>query len=86
MRGMNGPALVEVLRARLPDLRVLNISGYSDEVMLARGLDTKLSSLLRKPFTLDTLAQSLRAVLAVSSQPSAPEPSEQWTTQRSFSH
>ena len=86
MRGMNGPAMVEVLRARRPDLRVLYISGYSDEVMLARGLDTKLSSLLRKPFTLDTLAQSLRAVLAVSSQPSAPEPSEQWTTQRSFSH
>jgi PAS domain S-box-containing protein len=64
MRGMNGPAMVDVLRAKRPDLRVLYISGYSDEVMLARGLDAKLSSLLRKPFTLGSLAQSLRAVLA----------------------
>jgi PAS domain S-box-containing protein len=75
MRGLDGPGMVEVLRKIRPDLRVLYISGYSDEVVLARGLDTKLSSLLRKPFTLESLAQTLRSVLSTAPRASV-APSE----------
>jgi two-component system cell cycle sensor histidine kinase/response regulator CckA len=64
LRGMDGPALVEVLRAQRPELPALYMSGYTDEIVLARGLPTALlPSLLRKPFTLGGLAQSLRARL-----------------------
>jgi two-component system cell cycle sensor histidine kinase/response regulator CckA len=64
LRGMDGPALVDVLRAQRPELPVLYTSGYTDEIVLARGLRTELlPALLRKPFTLEGLAHSLRALL-----------------------
>jgi CheY-like chemotaxis protein len=39
MPGMNGPELVEQVRQRWPDLRVVFSSGYTDSRLAGRGLD-----------------------------------------------
>jgi two-component system cell cycle sensor histidine kinase/response regulator CckA len=63
MGGMDGPAMVEILRRRRPALRVLYMSGYTDDIVLARGVGSELPDVLRKPFSLEALATTLRAAL-----------------------
>jgi len=63
MPGMNGRALVEELRRGLPRLRVLYVSGYTDDVISDPDeLDTG-ASFLPKPFTNATLLARVRAML-----------------------
>ena len=38
MPGMNGPALAETLVAARPDLKVLYMSGYTDDVIAHRAV------------------------------------------------
>ncbi len=61
MPGMNGRELAEKLTAVRPDLRVLLMSGYTDDTALRRGIHT--SRLMHKPFTPDTLAVRVREAL-----------------------
>jgi PAS domain S-box-containing protein len=65
MPGMNGRELVDVLRAELPNLRVLLMSGYAHlrETFEAADEDTPF---LQKPFTVDELLAKVRSVLAES--------------------
>jgi two-component system cell cycle sensor histidine kinase/response regulator CckA len=58
MPKMSGPQLAEQLGGTLPGLRVLYISGYTDELPLRGG-----SSLLQKPFTAEQLGSRIRDVL-----------------------
>ena len=68
MPAMRGPALAVQMLARHPNLRVLYMSGYSDE-MVGRRTVTPSGLFLPKPFTADTLARTVReALVAVSSQ------------------
>jgi CheY-like chemotaxis protein len=64
MSGLHGPAMVDILRSRRPNLRVVYMSGYTDEIVMSRGVGTQLSGLLRKPFTLEELAHALRSALS----------------------
>ena len=66
MPGLNGPELWERLRALRPDLRVLYMSGYTDDALAERaGLDglTLGVDIVAKPFSADVLQRTLRAVL-----------------------
>ena len=50
MPEMNGRELAETLRDRQPDLKVLYISGYTDDEVVQRGISGREVAFLRKPF------------------------------------
>jgi two-component system cell cycle sensor histidine kinase/response regulator CckA len=63
MPEMNGSQLVEeVLQAR-PGIRVLFMSGYTDDEVMRRGVIDGQTAFLQKPFTPDLLAHKVREVL-----------------------
>jgi DNA-binding response OmpR family regulator len=63
MPGMNGRALFDSLVAARPDLRVLYMSGYTDDVIAHRGVFESGTLLLAKPFTALALLGRVRAAL-----------------------
>ena len=63
MPGMGGHELVERLRARRPDLRVLFMSGYAEKPLPNNGTARSGTAYLEKPFTVELLMQRLREVL-----------------------
>ena len=63
MPGMSGPHLAASLATRYPDLKVLFISGYSEN-LLNFGIQPGSVEYLQKPFTPTALAQKVREVLA----------------------
>jgi Response regulator containing CheY-like receiver, AAA-type ATPase, and DNA-binding domains len=60
---MSGPTVVERLRTEWPLPKVLFMSGYATEEVVKRGLLSPGTALLRKPFTLEELARTVRGVL-----------------------
>ena len=63
MPEMSGTALVERLVAIVPDIRVLFMSGYTDDEVVRRGILDRRAAFLQKPFTPDQLAFKVREVL-----------------------
>jgi DNA-binding NtrC family response regulator len=63
MPRLGGPALVERLLRERPGLRVLFMSGYTDDAMVRHGLLADRVAFIQKPFTPSQLAQRVRAVL-----------------------
>jgi len=63
MPRMSGPALAERLTALRPTIRVLYMSGYSEEAIARYGPLHPDAALLQKPFTLEALARKVREVL-----------------------
>ena len=63
MPNMDGRELADRLRARMPRLKVLFLSGYTDDALLRRGVFDANETLLLKPFTPGLLAQRVREVL-----------------------
>ncbi|MBI3967767.1 MAG: PAS domain S-box protein [Chloroflexi bacterium] len=63
MPGTNGRALADRLASHLPDLRVLYMSGYTDESIARHGIVEPGLSFLQKPFTAERLARKVREVL-----------------------
>jgi two-component system, cell cycle sensor histidine kinase and response regulator CckA len=63
MPEMSGRELAERLLARRPELRVLYMSGYTDDEVVRSGILTEQVAFLAKPFTLPNLAKKVRAVL-----------------------
>jgi PAS domain S-box-containing protein len=62
MPGMNGTQLAKHLRARRPDLRVMFMSGYTDEAIEDGCLDAGVA-FLQKPVTPHSLARKVREAL-----------------------
>jgi PAS domain S-box-containing protein len=63
MPGMSGKDLSDRLRASVPGLPVLFMSGYTDNVMDRYGLDAAGDSLLHKPFNAQQLLSAVQDVL-----------------------
>jgi two-component system, cell cycle sensor histidine kinase and response regulator CckA len=65
MPNVGGSELFAHLRILRPDLRVLFVSGYTDDDIIRRGLKDAGSAFLQKPFTARALAAAAHAALAV---------------------
>ncbi|MEO7272085.1 MAG: response regulator, partial [Vicinamibacterales bacterium] len=63
MPNMSGHELAMRLKARRPGLRVLYLSGYTDEAIAHHGVIELDASFLQKPFTRAALATKVREVL-----------------------
>ncbi len=63
MPEMNGAELVAEIVSVRPDIRVLFMSGYTDDEVMRRGVIDGQTEFLQKPFTPHLLAQKVRAVL-----------------------
>jgi CheY-like chemotaxis protein len=63
MPDIGGRALADALRAVRPDLRVLYVSGYTDDAVVRYGVEVARDAFLQKPFTPQALAQKVRDVL-----------------------
>jgi PAS domain S-box-containing protein len=60
---MNGRKLAERLRELRPELKVLFMSGYTDDVVITRGVTDHEMAFLQKPFGADQLAQAVAELL-----------------------
>jgi CheY-like chemotaxis protein len=63
MPGMGGRRLAEQLTSRYPDLRVLFMSGYTDDAIIRQGVSNATANLIMKPFTPASLLQRMRETL-----------------------
>ena len=63
MPGMNGRELAQHLSVIKPNLRVLFMSGYLDDISVNSGMDPHRTTFLQKPFTPDLLLRTVRALL-----------------------
>jgi signal transduction histidine kinase/ActR/RegA family two-component response regulator len=63
MPGLGGAQLVEELRARLPSLKVAYMSGYTDDEIVRRGIVTRDTGFIEKPFTSASLVAAVRKAL-----------------------
>jgi PAS domain S-box-containing protein len=63
MPQMGGRELADRLRARRPEIKVLYVSGYTDDATLHQGVSQTGMAFLPKPFTAAALAHKVRQVL-----------------------
>ncbi len=61
--GINGPELAERLKSLYPGIRVLFMSGYTDDAVVRHGLLNQSVAFIQKPFTPLDLARKIREVL-----------------------
>ncbi|HEV8240835.1 MAG TPA: ATP-binding protein [Thermoanaerobaculia bacterium] len=69
MPDMSGRELADRLRRLRPGLKVLFVSGYTDESIANHGVLDPGVELLEKPFTADVLARRVRAILDGADEP-----------------
>jgi CheY-like chemotaxis protein len=63
MPGMSGPDLAAALARSRPEMKVLFMSGYTDDTVLRHGVLTQERFLIQKPFSSADLTRKLREVL-----------------------
>jgi two-component system, cell cycle sensor histidine kinase and response regulator CckA len=64
MPGISGKELAERVGQIRPGIKILYMSGYTDQAVVHHGILENDAVLLQKPFTLTTLASKLREILA----------------------
>ncbi|MBA3345350.1 MAG: response regulator [Gemmatimonadales bacterium] len=72
MPEMGGGELVERLSQRRPQLKVLYMSGYTDDEVVRRGVRSADAEIIRKPFTADELMRKVRGLLDRRIRPTVP--------------
>jgi PAS domain S-box-containing protein len=60
MPGMNGPSMIEQVHRQFPDVKVIFISGYSEDQFMEHFKDKKLVDFLPKPYNLKQLATKVK--------------------------
>jgi len=65
MPRMNGREFADRLRELRPGVKVLFVSGYTDDVILQTGISLQLVPFLQKPFSLRQLGAKVNELLAV---------------------
>jgi CheY-like chemotaxis protein len=63
MPELSGRQLADTLRTRFPDLKVLYMSGYTDDAIMRHGVLESSVQFLQKPFTPQSLSLKIREVL-----------------------
>jgi two-component system, cell cycle sensor histidine kinase and response regulator CckA len=63
MPGMSGRVLAEAACARFPELKIMFMTGYTDDAIVHDGVTTGVVDLIEKPFTIPALAAKVRQVL-----------------------
>ncbi|MEJ5273333.1 MAG: response regulator [Spirochaetota bacterium] len=62
MPQMNGKELAERIKLKLPDVKVLYMSGYTDNVIVHHGILDKNVNFIQKPFLINELSQKLKQI------------------------
>jgi two-component system, cell cycle sensor histidine kinase and response regulator CckA len=63
MPRMSGRKLADVLAEQRPEMKVLFVSGYTDDAVVQHGVIHAIVSLLQKPFTSEALLRKVREVI-----------------------
>jgi CheY-like chemotaxis protein len=63
MPGLGGRETTKALFSLRPDMKVLYMSGYTDDVVVRQGVVDENLNFIAKPFDLKTLARKLRTIL-----------------------
>ena len=63
MPKMGGRQLLDAVRKHRPELRVLFMSGYTDDAVLRHGVAEAAHAFIQKPFTPLSLAKKVREVI-----------------------
>jgi len=63
MPGMNGPELAQQLVSRIPDIKILFMSGYADHAIAGQGRLMPDANFIQKPVTPGDLSHKVREVL-----------------------
>jgi CheY-like chemotaxis protein len=63
MPGMSGRELADRLGSERPEIRVLYMSGYTNDAVFQRGVTEEGAAYLGKPFTSDALRRQARTAL-----------------------
>ena len=63
MPGVSGPQLARQMAPLAPDMKVLYLSGYTDDAIVHHGMLDPDTPFLQKPFGPDALARKVREVL-----------------------
>jgi len=71
MPGMNGRILAERMTSSRPGIKVLYMSGYTDDAIVNHGVLNSGIALLQKPFTKESLSSKVREVLGVADEEEA---------------
>jgi CheY-like chemotaxis protein len=70
--GMNGRQVADAARQLRPDLKVLFITGYAENAVVANGHLEPGMQVMTKPFAMETLGSRIKDLI-VNSQPTLPE-------------
>ncbi len=71
MPGMNGRELANRMAARRPGIKVIFVSGYTDDALLQDGVLEPGRAFLNKPFSAETLLEKIAAALSDTVYPGA---------------
>jgi FixJ family two-component response regulator len=63
MPGLSGRELADRLKERRPGIKVLFMSGYTDDTMVHHGVLEKDAEFIQKPFSPDELAIKVRGMM-----------------------
>ncbi|MFY9647888.1 MAG: ATP-binding protein, partial [Terriglobales bacterium] len=66
MPGMNGRELAELLCATRPQMKVLYVSGHTDDMLVQYAIFKPGASFLQKPFSREDLARKIQQILGIS--------------------
>ena len=64
MPGQSGPSLATLLKTERPEMRVLHMSGYTDDAVVRHGALSGTAAFLQKPFTPEGLSRKIQEVLS----------------------